>query len=97
MATFIALVNFTDQGIRNVRDTTKRAQAVEAEAQKFGVRMTHLWWTLGGHDLVVVMEAPDDESATALMLSVGMGGNVRTQTLRAFGKDEMDRVLAKLG
>ena len=96
MATYIALSNFTDQGIRNVKDSTKRADAVAKAAKKFGCKLTQIYWTLGAHDLVATIEAPDDASATAFALAIGMQGNVRTQTLRAFSKDEMNEILGKL-
>jgi uncharacterized protein with GYD domain len=97
MATYIALSNFTEQGIRNVKDSVKRAELVKEAAGKFGAKMTQIYWTLGHHDLVAVIEAPDDTSATAFALSIGMAGNVRTQTLRAFTRDEMNGILSKMG
>jgi uncharacterized protein with GYD domain len=97
MATYIALANFTDQGVRNIKDTTKRADAVKEAAKKFGASMTQIYWTLGHYDLVTVIEAPDEKSATAFAMSVGAAGNVRTQTLRAFSRDEMNGILSKLG
>lgn len=97
MRTYIALSSFTDQGIRNVKDSTKRAQAVQDAAKKFGANMTQIYWTLGHYDLVAIIEAPDDESATAFALAIGAAGNVRTQTLRAFSKDEMSAILGKMG
>ena len=96
MATFIALSSFTDQGVRDVKNTTKRADAVQAAAKKFGAKMTQIYWTLGQYDLVAIIEAPNDESATAFALAIGAAGNVRTQSLRAFSKDEMNAILAKL-
>lgn len=96
MATYIALSNFTDQGIRNVKDTTKRADAVKEAAKKFGAEMTQIYWTVGHYDLVAIIEAPDDKSATAFALAIGIAGNIRTQTLRAFSKEEMNGILAKL-
>ncbi len=96
MATYIALSNFTDQGIRTVKDSTKRADAIKAAAKKFGAEMTQIYWTLGNYDLVAVIEAPDDASATAFALAIGAAGNVRTQTLRAFDRDEMNGILARL-
>ena len=96
METYISLCSFTDQGIRSVKDTTKRADAVKEAAQKFGANMTQIYWTLGKYDLVVIMEAPDDESATAFALGIASAGNVRMQTLRAFSKDEMNAILGKL-
>jgi uncharacterized protein with GYD domain len=97
MATFIALSNFTDQGIRNVKDTVKRADMVKEAAQKAGVTMKDIMWTLGSYDMVVTFEAPDDAAMTAFALAVGAAGNVRTQTLRAFNRSEMSSILAKLG
>ena len=96
MATYISLSNFTDQGIRSVKDTTKRADAVKEAAKKFGASMTHIYWTLGHYDLVAIIEAPDDKSATAFALAIGAAGNIRTQTLRAFSKEEMNGILGKM-
>ncbi len=96
MGAYIALCNFTDQGIRSVKDTTKRADAVQAAAKKFGATMPQIYWTLGKYDLVAIIEAPDDESATAFALGIGAAGNIRMQTLRAFNKDEMNGILGKM-
>ena len=96
MATYIVLSSFTDQGVRNVKDTTKRADAVRELAKKFGATAKEIFWTLGRYDVVAIFEAPDDVSMTALGLALGAAGNVRTQTLRAFSKEEMNGVLAKL-
>lgn len=96
MSTYIVLTSFTDQGIRSVKDTTKRADAVKELAKKFGVTAKEFFWTLGSYDVVVIFDAPDDASMTALGLAIGAAGNVRTQTLRAFSRKEMDGVLAKL-
>lgn len=97
MATYIALCNFTDQGIRSVKDSPKRAEAVTQAAAKFGAKMTQIYWTLGKYDLIAVIEAPDDASATAFSLAIGSAGNIRQQTLKAFSKDEMTGILAKMG
>ncbi|MEO8119804.1 MAG: GYD domain-containing protein [Rhodoferax sp.] len=97
MATYIALSTFTDQGIRNVKDTTKRAEAVKEAAAKYGAKMTQIYWTQGKYDVVAMIEAPDDNSATAFALAIGMAGNIRTQTLRAFNREEMNEILGKLG
>lgn len=96
MATYIVLSTFTDQGIRSVKDTTKRVDAVKELARKFGVSMKESYWTLGSYDVVAIFDAPDDASITALGLALGTAGNVRTQTLRAFSREEMNGVLAKL-
>lgn len=97
MATYIVLASFTEQGIRTVRDTTKRADGVREAARKFGVTAREFYWTMGAHDVVVIFDAPDDASMTALTMSIGALGNVRTQTMRAFSREEMNGVLAKLG
>ncbi len=96
MATFISLLGFTDQGIRKVKQTTKRADAFKAMARKTGVTVKDIYWTVGAYDVVIVMEAPDDESATAALLTLGALGNVRTQTLRAFSAAEMSRIIGKM-
>ena len=96
MATFISLVGFTDQGIRSVKQTTARAEAFKAMAQKVGVTVKDIYWTVGPHDVVIVMEAPDEETVTSLLLSVGALGNVRTQTLRSFSAEEMNRIITKM-
>ncbi|ART55210.1 GYD family protein [Acidovorax carolinensis] len=97
MATYVALCNFTDQGVRSVKDTTKRADAVREAASKFGAKMTHIYWTLGKYDLVTLIEAPDDAAAAAFGLAISSAGNIRLQTLRAFSQDEMGPILGKLG
>ncbi|WP_426146728.1 GYD domain-containing protein [Polaromonas sp. DSR2-3-2] len=96
MKTYIALCHFTDQGIRNVKDTTKRADAVRELAKKFGASMSQLYWTSGRYDLVAVIEADDEESANAFGLSIGAAGNIRTEMLRAFSKDEMNAILGNM-
>lgn len=97
MATYIALCSFTDQGIRNVRDTTKRAEAVQEAGRKSGVEIGGFYWTLGQYDIIVHLQAPDAKAATAFALSVAASGNVRMQTMQAFTKDEMNEILAQLG
>jgi uncharacterized protein with GYD domain len=97
MATYIVLGNFTDQGIRNVKDTGKRAEALKGLAQKIGGSVKSVYWTLGQYDIVAVVEAPDDAAMTALMLTVGSLGNVKTQSMRAFTADEMASILGNVG
>jgi uncharacterized protein with GYD domain len=97
MATYIVLSKFTDQGIRNVKDTAKRADAVRELARKMGIDTKSMYWTIGKYDVVVTFEAPNDETMTALSLAIASQGNVRTQTLRAFSKDEVTGILGKLG
>ncbi len=96
MATYIVLINFTDQGIRNVKQSPERAKAAIASAEKLGIKVKDLYWTLGAHDVVAVTDAPNDEAVTAWALETGSLGNVRTQTLRAYSADEMSKILAKI-
>lgn len=96
MVTYIALASFTDQGIKNIKETTRRADAVKELGAKFGVNMKEIYWTLGQYDLVVFFEAADEAAVTAFGLSVAAAGNVRMQTLRAFSKDEMNAILGKM-
>jgi uncharacterized protein with GYD domain len=97
MAYYVLLVDFTDQGVRNVRETVKRADAFKALAEKQGAKVKTLLWTLGQHDVVSIVEADDDLAATALSLSVSELGNVKTQTLRAFDAADMSQILGKMG
>jgi uncharacterized protein with GYD domain len=96
MASYICLIQFTDQGIRNIEDTVKRGDAAMAEAQKMGMKIIEEYWTMGAYDAVVVLEAPDDETMSAFILKIGSLGNVKGQTLRAFGRNEMEGILAKI-
>jgi len=90
------LAHFTDQGIRNIKDTTKRADAFKELAKSLGVTVKDLYWTLGQYDIAAIMDAPDDAVVTALGLSLGKSGNVRTQTLRAFSGSDMNAILGKV-
>lgn len=96
MATFISLVNFTQQGIRDFKDSPERAGKFRSMAEKAGVMVKEVYWTIGAHDAVVIMEAPDDETAAAVMLGFGALGNVRTQTLRGFNSSEMEEIISKV-
>jgi uncharacterized protein with GYD domain len=96
MAMYVSLLQFTEQGIRNIKDTTKRAAAATAEAEKMGMKVRDAFWTLGRYDLVLLLEAPDDQSVTAFSLKLGALGNVKTQTMRAFRSEEMEDILAKI-
>ncbi|WP_104655692.1 GYD domain-containing protein [Ralstonia insidiosa] len=96
MATFLALLNFTDQGIRTIKDTTKRAAAARELAKAAGIDMRETYWTLGQYDLVVICEGPDDAAMTSFGLALASAGNVRSQTLRAFSADEMNGILSQI-
>ncbi len=96
MATFVVLASFTEQGIRNAKETINRADQFKEMAKKSGVTVKDMYWTLGKHDIVVICDAPDDETATALLLSVSSRGFVRSETLRAFASADMKKVLDKM-
>ncbi|MEE8288793.1 MAG: GYD domain-containing protein [Nitrosomonadaceae bacterium] len=96
MATFISLLNFTDQGIRNVKQSLDRAEKFKEMAKKVGVTVKEIYWTVGSYDGVTILEGPDDETITSFLLSAVSLGNVRTQTLRAFSADEMKRIITNM-
>ena len=96
MATYIVLCHFTDQGVSGVKDSPKRARAFMAAAKKAGVTVKQFYWTLGRYDMVSIMEAPNVETVTAIGLSVGKLGNVRTETLCAFDKAGMEAIMKKV-
>ena len=96
MAKYISLLQFTDQGIRNVKDSIKRAAAATAEAEKMGAKVTDAFWTMGAYDVVLLLDAPDDETISAFSLKIGSLGNVKSQTMRAFHRGEMESILTKI-
>jgi len=96
MLNYVVLASFTDQGIKSIKDTTKRADAAKEAAGKFGVKMREIYWTQGQYDLVTLCEAQDEASVAAFGLALSSQGNVRFQTLRAFTRDEMNGILSKL-
>src|SRR6202035_1640183 len=89
MATYVTLVSWTDQGIRNFRETAQRAGDFARLAEGAGGRVREQLWTVGEYDMVCVVEFPDDETGAAAILRAGAAGNIRTRTMRAFGADEM--------
>jgi uncharacterized protein with GYD domain len=97
MPTYISLANWTDQGVRDVKETLTRADQNAQLAQKHGCTLAQLYWTVGPYDLVAIVEAPDEESAMAYALEVGSSGAVRTTTLRAYDREEISGVIRRLG
>jgi uncharacterized protein with GYD domain len=96
MATYIVLLNWTEQGVAEAGESPGRANAAATALRKLGGKMKSVWWTMGPYDLVSIIEAPDDETVTAFCLAVGAQGNARTVTMRAFDKTEMQKVLDRL-
>jgi uncharacterized protein with GYD domain len=97
MPTYVVLMNWTDQGIRTVKESVQRRDQADALAERHGARIEQVYWTVGSYDLVCVLEASDDESASAMLLELGSAGNLRTTTLRAYGHDEMQGIIQRLG
>jgi len=96
MPAYISLMTFTEQGIKSVKDTVTRAQAVKEQAKAMGGRVIGVWWLQGQYDAIIIFEAPDEETAMRQLIASGMQGNNRTVTLRAFSEDEMTKILAGL-
>src|SRR5919198_2849648 len=97
MPTYVSLMKWTEQGIKNARETTKRADAAKAAARQLGGKITTILWTQGAYDAIAIAEFPDEASAMAFLLGVGGQGSVRTETLRAFTAAEMNGIFAKMG
>ena len=95
MATFIALLNFTDKGIRYVKESPDRYDNLRKLAEKLGVTFKDVYWTVGQYDMVVVLEGTDEAVTTAL-LKLGSLGNVRSQTLRGYSADEFKSIISNL-
>src|SRR5437899_10564568 len=95
-ANYSCLSKLTEQGSRTIKETVKRGDAAAAEAEKMGMKIVEEFWTMGAYDAVVVLEAPNDETRSACMLKIGSLGNVKSHTLRAFRRNEMENVLAKI-
>ncbi len=96
MPSYVTLVKWTDQGIRNVKDSPKRADAFEAALKAAGGSVKGIYLVMGEYDIVVVSEAPNDETVTKLALATAMQGNVRTTTTRAYDREEFRKIIASL-
>jgi uncharacterized protein with GYD domain len=88
-------VNWTDRGIRNVKQTTERTDHGGDIAHKHGLKLVQAYWTVGAYDMVAVFEAPDEESISAHLLEIGSLGNVRSTTPRAYDEQEMSGILSR--
>ncbi len=97
MPTYVALMDWTEQGVKNFRESVDRYESAKAQFEELGVRLTQVYWTIGEHDLVAIAEADDGETMAAAMLVLGSQGNVRTTTMRALSADAMRAVIAKTG
>lgn len=96
MATYLTLLKFTERGEKNLKDSGKRAAEFKAHAKKHGIEVKEQYWCMGAYDGFIVFDAPDDETATAAMLSLDSRENVTTQTLRSFNAAEMSKIIEKI-
>lgn len=97
MPTYVSLINWTEQGVANFKDTVARYQDANKAAAAFGGQISQIFWTVGPYDIVTVTDFPDDQSATAFLLALSSRGNLRTTTMRAFGPEETAQIIAKTG
>ena len=95
MATYVVLIDWTQQGVSSFKDSVDRYEAARGRFEQLGVTFKDTYWTLGGHDIVAILDAPDDETVAAALLMLSSQGNLSTTTLRAFSADEMRGVIAK--
>lgn len=96
MAKYVVLMNWTDQGVKNAKDTVKRARAARPAFEAMGVQMREVYWAIGPYDIVAMVDAPDDEAMTKAGLALAMQGNLRSTTMRVFGEQEMEGILKGL-
>jgi uncharacterized protein with GYD domain len=92
----VILANFTDQGIRTIKEAPKRRQATRELIEKAGAKIREGFQTMGRYDLVLLIEAPNDSVMSTILYSLGSRGNIRTETLRAFTREETDDAVAKI-
>ena len=96
MPTYIVLGSFTEQGIRSVRDSLKREDAFRKQCEKVHAQVKEVYRTMGRYDLAAIVDAPDDVTMTSLVYSTSALGNIRTETLRAFTRQETEETIAKM-
>ncbi len=96
MPTYVTLLKWTEQGIKDVKSTVDRAEQARQAIEQMGGHMPTVYWTQGSYDLIAITDFPDEETATAFLLNLGKLGNLRSETLRAFSAEEMCRILEKV-
>jgi uncharacterized protein with GYD domain len=96
MAQYIILINWTDQGIRSVKESPKRLDTARAVAKKLDMELKDFYLTMGDYDMVGHLDAPNDEAVAKFMLGLATLGNVRTKTLKAFSEDEYRKIIGSL-
>ena len=96
MRNYVVLINWAEEGIKNVKDTIKRAKSFEGAIEKAGGKSLGFYYTIGRYDMVAIVQAPTDEAIASVLFSLGSLGNVRTETLKAFSTDEAANIIEKL-
>ena len=96
MSNYVVLIDWAEQGIKNVKDTVKRAKSFEGAIEKAGGKSLGFYYTIGRYDMVAIVQAPTDEAIASVLLSLGSLGNVRTETLKTFSVDETANIIEKL-
>lgn len=96
MPGYVMLLTWTDQGVRAAKDTVKRAEMVKKQAEKMGVRLREILWTMGPYDAIGLVDAPDDAAASRFVIWAGSQGNVKTLTMRCYTASEMSKVVEGL-
>src|SRR5262245_10709173 len=96
MATYVTLIKLTERAVKEIKDSCKRAAEFKGHAKKHGIEVKEQYWCTGPYDGVIIFEAPDDETASAAMLSLSSRGYVTTQTLRSFTATEMGKILGRV-
>jgi|ERR1041385_3815225 uncharacterized protein with GYD domain len=96
MSNYVVLIDWAEQGIKNVKDTVKRAKSFEGAIEKAGGKSLGFYYTIGKYDMVAIVQAPTDEAIASVLFSLGSLGNVRTETLKAFSTDEAANIIEKL-
>jgi uncharacterized protein with GYD domain len=96
MATYVSLVRYTEQGIRSIKESPGRLDAAKKLFQSAGGELKQFYLAMGKYDLVLIAEAPDDETAARVALSLGALGNVRTETMRVFDEAAFRRIVGSL-
>lgn len=96
MPTYVSLLKWTEQGAKNARESTKRAEEAKAAVRKLGGKLTTILWTQGSYDAVAITDFPNEDSAMAFLIGIAGAGNVRTETLRAYSASHMERIFAKM-
>lgn len=97
MTTYIMLINWTEQGVKNVRESPKRLDAAKKLLGEMGGSFKEFYLTMGDYDMVAICDAPDDAVAARFALSLGSGGHVRTRTLKAFPEAAYREIINSLG